>query len=56
MFFAHCPTFDTTVMMSASAVVELQNADDGIRVVLRCSCGEHLTALNYPHKKVTAAA
>ena len=55
MFFAHCPTQETTVMLSASSIVELRNTPAGIEVVLRCHCGEHLTAVKLNEPQPVAA-
>ncbi len=56
MFFAHCPTWNTTVMLSASSIVAVRNAADGPQAVLRCHCGEHLTTVAFSHAAVTPAA
>ena len=55
MFFAHCPTYDTTVMLSMSSLVELRNTPAGPEVVLRCHCGQHLTALSLHDREPVAA-
>ena len=55
MFFAYCPTTETTVMLSTSSIVELRNTPAGVEVVLRCHCGEHLTAVSLHEPQLAAA-
>ena len=49
MFFATCPTWDTTVMMSASSIVKLHNHDGETEAVLACPCHKHLTNVHVAH-------
>jgi hypothetical protein len=49
MFFATCPTWDTTVMMSASSIVKLRNHDGETEAVLACPCHKHLTNVHVAH-------
>lgn len=55
MFFTYCPTKETTVMLSASSIVELRNTPEGIDAVLRCHCGQHLTSVHVQERQPVAA-
>lgn len=55
MFFPYCPVKDSTVMLSASSIVELRNTPAGVVVVLRCACREHLTTVHLHEPQPVAA-
>ena len=55
MFFTYCPTKETTVMLSASSIIELRNTPAGIDAVLRCHCGQHLTSVHVHEREPVAA-